>query len=91
MRIGTHAGDLAQSLGLADKVYVLRGNVSWDIEKSLESIKSKIFIFDSVEEISNALACNSEINDYILIMSNGDFGGLTRILSQNLKSREIEK
>ena len=91
MRIGTHAGDLAQSLGLADKVYVLRGNVSWDSEKSLESIKSKIYIFDSVEEISNALACNSEINDYILIMSNGDFGGLTRILSQNLKSREIEK
>ena len=74
MKMGVHKDSLAASLELADEILVLQSaDVSWDVSKHFESVKDKLVIYASTDEIIHQLAKDSASGDHILVMSNGGF------------------
>lgn len=89
MRMGLHGNDLAQALALADRVYVLRsGGVEWDPARELSTLGDSLQVETEVEEIVSKVIAEARSGDQIVMMSNGSFGGLPRLLQQAFKSAE---
>ncbi len=89
MRMGVHRAALAESLGDADRVYVLEpGDLEWDLRAALAGLGSKVSVETDVARIVDAVVADAESGDQIVMMSNGSFGGLPRLLQQALKSAD---
>lgn len=89
MRMGTLRHDMAASLCEADRALVLRvPDLSWDIASVVDALDGRGRILGSVDEIVAALADELGECDHVLIMSNGDFGGLHEKLLARLQQQE---
>jgi len=89
MRMGVHGNALAGSLSEADRVYVLAApGLNWDPRTALAELDGKLRVESEVGEIVDSVLAESGSGDQIVMMSNGSFGGLPRLLQQALKSAE---
>jgi UDP-N-acetylmuramate: L-alanyl-gamma-D-glutamyl-meso-diaminopimelate ligase len=87
MRMGVHADALGDSLAAADQVYVLQSaGLRWDPRSVLARIGDKLRVESDVNEIVNVVLADSRSGDQIVMMSNGSFGGLPRLLQQAFES-----
>ena len=87
MRMGVHADALTDSLAAADQVYVLKSaGLRWDPSSVLARIGDKLRVESDVNEIVNVVLADSRSGDQIVMMSNGSFGGLPRLLQQAFES-----
>ncbi len=87
MRMGVHADALTDSLAAADQVYVLQSaGLRWDPRSVLSRIGDKLRVESDVNEIVNVVLADSRTGDQIVMMSNGSFGGLPRLLQQAFES-----
>jgi UDP-N-acetylmuramate: L-alanyl-gamma-D-glutamyl-meso-diaminopimelate ligase len=87
MRMGVHADALSDSLAAADQVYVLKSQgLRWDPRSVLARIGDKLTVESDVNEIVNIVLADSRSGDQIVMMSNGSFGGLPRLLQQAFES-----
>lgn len=81
MRMGVHAKSLATSLIEADQVLIFQAdNVDWDIAKNMVELGDRCRVFTDIESIVNTIDDIHQAGDYIVIMSNGGFGGLHKKL-----------
>lgn len=88
MRRGSHAADLAPSLSSADQVYVLaREDLDWDAAGLLAPLGNKLQLAQSVDALLELLLRDAESGDQLVLMSNGDFGGLHQRLLDQLAER----
>ncbi|MDJ0654165.1 MAG: UDP-N-acetylmuramate:L-alanyl-gamma-D-glutamyl-meso-diaminopimelate ligase [Xanthomonadales bacterium] len=77
MRSGAHLSALAESVELADQVYLLAGSgLSWNPDEELQSLGQRLVVADTVENLLASLCQNTESSDCIVFMSNGGFGGI---------------
>ena len=77
MRLGVHNASLADSLALADKVYVhAPRDLGWDAAPVFASLGERAVIFDRVEDIVAHLVREGRRGDQVLVMSNGGFQGI---------------
>lgn len=89
MRMGTFRQDIAASLCEADQTMILQAaDLSWDIATIADALDGRGRILGSVDEIITTLADELREGDHVLIMSNGDFGGLHAKLLARLQQRE---
>ena len=89
MRMGVHGEELSRSLADADKVYVLESKgLQWDPRSVLAGITDKLRVESDVQDIVDDVLADSRSGDQIVMMSNGSFDGLPRLLQQALKSAE---
>ena len=89
MRMGTLRHDIAASLCEADQAMILQApDLSWDIETIADALGGRGRILGSVDEIVATLADELREGDHVLIMSNGDFGGLHAKLLARLQQGE---
>ncbi len=89
MRMGVHRDALRKSFDAADRVYVLASeDLDWKPETSLATLGSKLLVAASVDELLGSLLDELGTGDQVVLMSNGSFHGLPRLLQQALKSRE---
>ena len=89
MRMGVHSAALAGSLAEADRVYVLASPaLKWDPNRVLADIAAKLRVESDVDSILENILADAQAGDQIVMMSNGSFGGLPRLLQQALKSAE---
>jgi UDP-N-acetylmuramate: L-alanyl-gamma-D-glutamyl-meso-diaminopimelate ligase len=89
MRMGVHRAALAASLGDADRVYVLEAeDLEWDLRAALADLGDKVSVETSVDKIVDGVLADVQSGDQIVMMSNGSFGGLPRLLQQALKSAD---
>jgi UDP-N-acetylmuramate: L-alanyl-gamma-D-glutamyl-meso-diaminopimelate ligase len=87
MRLGTMAVALTDSLLAADHSYVLaRPDLHWDARSVLGGLGEQLTVRDAVEPLVADLARDARPGDRVLVMSNGDFGGLHRKLLDALKA-----
>ena len=87
MKMGVHKDTLANSLKIADQVYLYQPDtIDWSVEEVAEQCSQPCLASDSVQELVNALVENSQPNDHILIMSNGGFEGIHTKLLQALEA-----
>ena len=86
MRLGGHAGgDLADSLADADLAYVYaRPDLQWDAGSSLAAVGERLRLHPELDALVAAIAAEARPGDRVLVMSNGDFGGLHQRLLERL-------
>ena len=85
MRLGGHAGgDLADSLRDADLAYVMaRADLKWDAGVALAAVGDRLRLHQDLDALAAAIVAEARPGDRVLVMSNGDFGGLhCRILDR---------
>ncbi len=84
MRMGVHRDELAGALAAADRVVLLQPpDLNWDLGAVGRALAPRAQLFPSVAAILDALAAELQNGDHVLIMSNGDFGGLhTKLLER---------
>lgn len=85
MKMGVHKETLAQSLSLADSVYLFQSdNLDWDLASALNS--DSVQVFSSTQAIINKVLSEVKAGDHIVIMSNGGFEGIHQRLLDALKN-----
>ena len=89
MRMGVHRDALTKSLADADQVYVLESKgLQWDPRSVLAGIGDKLRVESDVRSIVDNVLADSRSGDQIVMMSNGSFDGLPRLLQQAFKSAD---
>ena len=77
MKMGVHADTLASSLKDADLVLIYQAdNVGWNIAEHMDELGDRCRVFTDIEAIVNAIAEEQRNGDFIVVMSNGGFGGI---------------
>jgi UDP-N-acetylmuramate: L-alanyl-gamma-D-glutamyl-meso-diaminopimelate ligase len=85
MRMGVHQDRLAQSLGIADEVYLFQpANTQWALQEVAESIGEHAACYDDIEQMIAVIRQRAVAPDHILIMSNGGFENVHRRLLEAL-------
>ena len=77
MRLGTHASELAASLRDADLCFVYaRPDLKWDAAQALAQLGPRLSVHADLDSLVAAIAAAARDQDRVLVMSNGDFGGV---------------
>ena len=81
MKLGAMKQALPGSLALADLVFVYGAKggkdvVGWDLPETFAPLGDKVSTFDDMSVLVNAIVNSARAGDYILVMSNGGFGGV---------------
>jgi UDP-N-acetylmuramate: L-alanyl-gamma-D-glutamyl-meso-diaminopimelate ligase len=85
-----HSDTLASALTKADIVFLYQPeDLSWDIQKVVDSMHSPAHVFASVDAIVEAVKEEIKPGDHILVMSNGAFGGIHEKLIAVLDERQF--
>ncbi|MEC8860361.1 MAG: UDP-N-acetylmuramate:L-alanyl-gamma-D-glutamyl-meso-diaminopimelate ligase [Pseudomonadota bacterium] len=88
MKLGVHQSTLGASTQHADMVlWMAADNSGLDVEQLVNESPVPALAFNQVDDIVNYLANYSRAGDHIVIMSNGGFGGIHRLLLNALASR----
>jgi len=88
MRMGVHRDTLHGSFADADRVFVLgAADLGWDPAAALEPLGRRLVAETDVQVLLERLLAELEAGDHVVLMSNGSFQGLPRLLEQALKSR----
>ena len=88
MRMGVHADTLAASLQEADSILIYQAdNLDWDIASHMNELGERCHVFTDVAAIVSEIANKARPGDYIIVMSNGGFGGIHKQLIQVLSER----
>ncbi len=77
MRLGGHAETLAGSLGDAALSFVYaRPDLKWDAQGALGSLGDKLRVHSQLDVLVADAVAQAQPGDRLLVMSNGDFGGV---------------
>ena len=88
MRLGVHKHTLAPSLAAADNVVLFQpADLGWQLDSVAQEIGDRARVFDTVPAIVEYVSGIANSGDYILIMSNGAFGGIHDKLIEALRKR----
>ena len=89
MKMGVHKDTLAESLILADNVYLYQAeNLGWDLAAEFKNNKNHVAqVFSSIQAIIDKVVTEVKANDHIVIMSNGGFSGIHQKLLDALKDK----
>ncbi|NGY05832.1 UDP-N-acetylmuramate:L-alanyl-gamma-D-glutamyl-meso-diaminopimelate ligase [Solimonas terrae] len=87
MRLGTHADELADSLRDADLCFVYaRPDLKWNASAALAGVGTRLRVQADFDALLAAIAAEARDGDRVLVMSNGDFGGIHRRLLDTLQA-----
>jgi len=85
MKMGVHAGKLAPSAASASEAVWFQGpDVSWKLAHELEASPVPTRLETDIDALVRHIVQTRRPNEHIVLMSNGDFGGLRHKLVQAL-------
>ncbi len=88
MKMGVHREQLAPSLAVADRTWLLNSpDLGWDLAGAVSSMGDRANLAGSVDALVQGLAAQARAGDHVLVMSNGGFGGLHDKLLAALRAR----
>jgi len=88
MRMGVHKESLAASLESADLVRLFApAELEWDPAPWFAGFGRRATLFARVDNIVDQVAAEARPGDHLVVMSNGDFGGIHRKLLDALAAR----
>ena len=91
MKQGTMRAALSGSLATAEVVFVYAKDLGWDVAKTLEPIGTKTGVFEDLDAMVEAIVVMAKAGDQILVMSNGEFGGVHGKILAALAEREMRE
>lgn len=87
MRKGVHQDTLADSFTDADQVLLYQPeDLTWDLARCTNSLGQRRQVFTDIDTIIIKAVGMAQPGDHIVIMSNGDFGGIHHRLQEALKA-----
>jgi UDP-N-acetylmuramate: L-alanyl-gamma-D-glutamyl-meso-diaminopimelate ligase len=92
MKMGIHRDALRRVFDDADRVFLFASRgLEWKPESALAALGDKLSVVSEVDSLVKQLVDELAAEDHVVLMSNGSFEGLPRLLSQALKSRLTER
>jgi UDP-N-acetylmuramate: L-alanyl-gamma-D-glutamyl-meso-diaminopimelate ligase len=89
MKLGVHRDALKQSLEPADAAWVFEpDDLPWPLAEVLSGLPV-LSIHKDVKEIATAVAAYAQPGDELVVMSNGGFGGIHRLICTELEAVAI--
>jgi len=86
--MGGHAQMLAESLQSADHSFVyLRPDLDWDAEAALAGLGAALSVSRDLDALVGEITAFAQPGDVVVVMSNGDFGGIHESLLGALSSK----
>jgi UDP-N-acetylmuramate: L-alanyl-gamma-D-glutamyl-meso-diaminopimelate ligase len=85
MKLGVMKNALPASLKEADLVFCYGANLGWDAAEALSAIKDKASVYEDLNVMVAAIAEAAKPGDYVLVMSNGGFGGVHQKILDAIK------
>ncbi|ADI30988.1 UDP-N-acetylmuramate:L-alanyl-gamma-D-glutamyl-meso-diaminopimelate ligase [Methylotenera versatilis] len=85
MKLGVMKNALPASLKEADLVFCYGANLGWDAAEALSTIKDKASVYEDLNTMVAAIAKAAKPGDYVLVMSNGGFGGVHQKILDAIK------
>ena len=85
MKLGVMKNALPASLKEADLVFCYGANLGWDAAEALSTIKAKATVYEDLNTMVTAIAKAAKPGDYVLVMSNGGFGGVHQKILDAIK------
>ena len=83
MKQGSLKDQLAGCLQAADQVFCYSAGLGWDAAAVLAPLGAKVCVNDNFDALVSQIAGVARAGDHVLIMSNGDFGGIhDKLLAQ---------
>ncbi len=87
MRMGVQREALAPALAAADRVFLLApADLSWDLADATSGLAARRCLAGDPGALAAAVVAEAREGDHVLVMSNGDFGGIHRRLLEALGS-----
>jgi UDP-N-acetylmuramate: L-alanyl-gamma-D-glutamyl-meso-diaminopimelate ligase len=88
MRMGVHRDTLHGSFAAADRVFVLAASdLGFDPKVALAPLGERLVVAGDVQSLLKRLLAELTAGDHVVLMSNGSFQGLPRLLEQALEGR----
>ena len=88
MRMGVHRETLHGSFAAADRVFVLAApGLGFDPEEALAPLGERLVVAPDAQSLLKRLLADLKAGDHVVLMSNGSFQGLPRLLEQALEGR----
>jgi len=85
MRMGVHAETLSAAFADADRVFLYQSkDLKWNISNHMNELGNRCQVFEDVDRIVELVGNEAQPRDYIVIMSNGAFGGIYKKLIERL-------
>lgn len=86
MKMGISKDDIAPALGRADEVFIFQpANIPWLVSEITERCVQPAYWSGDLDALTSMVAGHAQPGDYILVMSNGSFGGIHDKLLEKLK------
>lgn len=86
MKLGVHNAELADSLAVADRVWMYRPDgMSADFESALAAMGDKLRLFPDYDNLVADMAAELRTGDQVVFMSNGGFGAARQTLTAVLQ------
>lgn len=76
MKLGVMKAMLPASLDAADLVFCYSARLGWDAAETLAPLGGKVQVSDDLADLIGRIVNAARPGDQILVMSNGDFGGI---------------
>jgi len=87
MKTGAMKDRLASSLEQADRVFCYGANLGWDAAAALAPLGARARVESDLQRLADAVLAEARSGDQVLVMSNGEFGGIHELLLRSLSAR----
>jgi len=87
MKLGVMKSALPASLEEADLVFCYGENLGWNAAEALSTIKDKASAYEDLNAMVVAITKAAKPGDYVLVMSNGGFGGVHQKILEALQAK----
>ena len=92
MKMGVHKDTLAASWSSADQVFIFEpSNLTWSMDELLAQSNVIAMLYKDMNMLVKSIISYAKPGDHILVMSNGSFGGIHELLSEQLTKIELAK
>jgi UDP-N-acetylmuramate: L-alanyl-gamma-D-glutamyl-meso-diaminopimelate ligase len=88
MKMGVHKDTLAASWVNADQVFIFEpSNLTWSMDDLLAQSDVTAMLYKDMDMLVKSIISYAQPGDHILVMSNGSFGGIHNLLTEQLENR----
>ena len=87
MKAGLMKDRLPASLEQADRIFCFSANLGWDVAAALAPLGDRVRVESDLERLVGAIVAEAQPGDQVLVMSNGEFGGIHERLLASLSIR----
>ena len=87
MKTGVMKDRLASSLEQTDRVFCYGANLGWDAAAALAPLGARARVESDLQRLADAVLAEARSGDQVLVMSNGEFGGIHELLLRSLSAR----